>query len=256
MIKKILQKFRMYSYFKSYADKQKAIKDFLKWDEEDERRLQFYKQFIKAEDVVFDVGANLGNRTKIFLKLNAKVIAFEPQEKCIQFLEKMCHGNDNFILEKKALGGTEGETEMLISNAHMISSLSPQWIDAVKKSGRFSEYQWKNKQHVEITTLDKAIEKNGQPVFIKIDVEGFESEVLSGLSIAVPCLSIEFTPEYMQNTYQCIDYLETLATYEFQYSLEESMTFALSQWVSSEDIKEKLSKLDKKWFGDVYCRRK
>ena len=40
--------------------------------------VRFYAGIIKKGDLVFDVGANYGNRAKVFHKIGAKVIAFEP----------------------------------------------------------------------------------------------------------------------------------------------------------------------------------
>lgn len=53
------------------------------WSKSDNELLNFYSKFIKADDLVFDIGANIGTRVKIFLKLGANVVAFEPQPDCI-----------------------------------------------------------------------------------------------------------------------------------------------------------------------------
>lgn len=45
--------------------------------------MRFYEQFIRPNDICFDIGANMGNRTEVFLKLGAKVIAVEPQSECV-----------------------------------------------------------------------------------------------------------------------------------------------------------------------------
>ena len=121
--------------------------------------------------MVFDVGANMGNRTKLFLQLGARVIAFEPQKACSDYLKSVYNKDDKFTLIEMALGDNEGDEEMLISNAHTISTLSAHWVKATKESGRFSQYEWKNRQLVHITTLDNVIKKFGVPSFIKIDVD-------------------------------------------------------------------------------------
>ena len=36
------------------------------WSDRDERLKLFYSEFIKPGDLVFDVGANMGNRSKLF----------------------------------------------------------------------------------------------------------------------------------------------------------------------------------------------
>ena len=79
------------------------------------------------------------------------------------------YGRDrNLTIIQKVLGSSEGEAELMISNASTISSLSQEWINAVKGSGRFSDYEWEENQVVKMTTLNKLIEQYGTPSFIKI----------------------------------------------------------------------------------------
>ncbi len=72
------------------------IRKFLKQRE----MLRFYKKFVNKDDLCFDIGANSGERTNILLKLGAKVVAVEPQQKCFNILESKFAGNDNVNLLK------------------------------------------------------------------------------------------------------------------------------------------------------------
>ena len=150
---------------------------------------------------MFDVGANVGNRTKILRKLGARVVAVEPQEACRAILK--AHFTEGVEIVEEALGEAEGETTMYVSNADTISSLSPEWIETVKRSGRFAQYSWNERRTVKLTTLDHLIARYGLPRFMKIDVEGYELEVLKGLTQPVEALSIEFTPERAATTFAC-----------------------------------------------------
>ena len=242
-------------YIRPHLTRRYLLRQFNAWSVSDERRYLFYRQFISNGDIVFDVGANVGNRTKVFLKLHAQVIGFEPQHMCAEFLTVALKNNENFTLVKKALGSEVGEAEMLISDTHTISSMSPKWVESVTRSGRFGSEQWKQRQPVEMTTLDRCIKEYGHPTFMKIDVEGYEYEVLSGLTKSIDVISIEFTPEYMENTYKCIDHLCSLSDeVEFQISLGESMEWHLPTWVSRAQIRDVLLKLDARKFGDIYIR--
>ncbi len=40
---------------------------------------EFYSQFIRPGDLVFDIGANRGDRTEVFVQMGARVVAAEPQ---------------------------------------------------------------------------------------------------------------------------------------------------------------------------------
>ncbi|BAZ29619.1 methyltransferase FkbM family protein [Cylindrospermum sp. NIES-4074] len=246
-MRQLLKRTFLYNLFQQFH--------FWKWTEDDERRLKFYQQFVKPGDLVFDVGANVGNRTKVFLKLQAKVVAFEPQKICADFLEQILKKNPNFTLVKKALGGKEGEGKMLLGEISGLSTLSEEWLQMATESNRFGEHKWKETQSVQITTLDKAIFEFGVPSFIKIDVENFELEVLLGLSQSVACISIEFHAETIQNTIKCIDYVEKLSPKALFQISKEAMIFELQSWVSAEEIKQILFDLvnqEKFAWGDIY----
>ncbi|MFC1827756.1 FkbM family methyltransferase [Thermodesulfobacteriota bacterium] len=227
--------------YRNFIDS-RNIKKFQKLNEDEKLCIKFYQQFIKPGDLVFDVGANMGNRSKLFLALNAQVVAFEPQKICSDFLKSVLKNNVNFTLIEAALGDKEGEAEMLISKAHTVSTLSKHWVETTKKSGRFGQCEWNEKQHVHITTLDIMIQELGVPSFIKIDVEGYEFEVLSGLTHPIQFISIEFAAENIENTYKCIEYVSSLSDVSFQYSAGESLDFYLPEWVSETEIKTFLAK--------------
>jgi FkbM family methyltransferase len=244
------------SPFYGFLKKLWAVNRAKQWTIEDQRMLVFYSQFIKPGDLCFDVGANDGNRTKIFLKLGAKVVTIEPQEECVKSLRAIYSRNPQVVIIPEALGAKDGDIDLMIGNASVISSISEEWINAVKASNRFPGYSWEQKQTVQMTTLDRVIREHGIPSFIKIDVEGYEFEVLKGLSQPVNALSIEFVPEVIDTTIKCIDHLNSLGILLLNYSLEETMQFALDHWVTSEELFAILSSLqvDNNLWGDVYVK--
>lgn len=182
------------------------------------------------------------------------MIAVEPQTYCYEILSSFFRRDDNVTLIKAALDAEEGESEIFISNAHTLSSMSPKWIEAVKESGRFSKRNWERKENVRVTTLDRMIDLYGNPDFIKIDVEGLEDRVISGLSKLARLLSLEFTPEYLTPTLSSLDHLNSLGPVEFNYSIGELMVLSLEKWENINYIKEQLRSVNRTLFGDVYVR--
>jgi hypothetical protein len=80
------------------------------------------------------------------------------------------------------------------------------------KDTRFKGEEWNETEQVVIDTLDNLIAKYGLPKFIKIDVEGFELDVLKGLTNPVPIISFEYaTPEHTVRLFECIEMIEKLS---------------------------------------------
>jgi len=219
--------------------------------------MKLYGQFVKEGDLVFDVGANIGLRTKVFLNLGANVVAVEPQKECtriLRILKLLRPGRLEIV--PKALGAVQGTTHLHVCNASRLSSMSPDWIRSVKESGRFSSYSWGRARTILVTTLDKLIEQYEVPSFIKIDVEGYELEVLKGLTRLVPALSFEFTPEFIESAIRCIRYLQSLGEIEMNYSLGEKARLEIKEWLAPDQMIHVLKshENDSKLFGDVYVR--
>lgn len=224
------------------------------WGSQDEARAEFYRQFVDYKTVVFDVGANAGNRTKVFSRLGASVIAFEPQPYCVGVLRKAFRNDPNVTIVASGVG--PGEFALLrIADAHTLSSMSDSFIQETTRSGRFDQNRWEEAVSVPMISMDAAIERFGRPVFTKIDVEGFEPQVIKSLSTPVTALSIEFAPELIGNALACIKHLGSLATYEFQLSLGESMRFDLPKWSGPAEIEKVLRNVPPDQFGDIYARR-
>lgn len=175
-----------------------------------QKHIAFYRSFIGPNDVVFDVGANVGWRTLAFWRLGRRVVAVEPQPSCADALARLFSGDRRVIVCPCALGAASGEAELHLCDESVLASLSSEHIRTVSESGRFAGKEWKRSIRVPVRTLDELIEGYGEPAFIKIDVEGFESEVIQGLSRPIAALSIEYTPEEHHRAVECLSLLDDL----------------------------------------------
>jgi len=219
-------------------------------------RKKFYSQFIQPGDLCFDVGANIGNRTVIFLELGAKVVAVEPQKECYEKLTKR-FGN-KIELVKKGLGEKENVEKLYVSELSAISSFSKEHVDVMKED-RFKGTSWNHTVDIEMTTMDSLVDQYGVPVFCKIDVEGYEYDVLKGLTKPLKTLSLEYiVPENLQVLINCINHLKELGEIECNYSFAEKMDMSLSTWLSGSEMVKYIQTQEfiKTSWGDIYIRFK
>ena len=217
------------------------------------KRKVFYQKFVNKNDLCFDVGANIGNRITPLLKIGATILAVEPQENCYKYLKHKF--GDRITIITKGLCEKECIRKFHISNANTISSFSDEWINSVKNN-RFKEYHWNKSIDVEMTTLDKLIDEYGIPSFIKIDVEGYELEVLKGLSRPIKMISFEYTlPEQINKLTECINIIENNnPNVLYNFSIGESMDWALTRWVPIIEFLDLIGTTDfiKTGLGDIY----
>ncbi len=217
------------------------------------KQKKLYEQFIKKDSLVFDVGANVGNRTALFLELGAKVVMVEPQKDCYQALEKRF---PNLPLIKKGLGEKESTEKLYVSDVSLISSFSKNHVDMMQED-RFKGANWDKTIDIEMTTLDNLIAQYGLPDFCKIDVEGYEYDVLKGLSQKVGSMSLEYiVPENKEVVLKCIQHLNKLGKIECNLSHGETMEFHLPTWKNGEEMEQYVQSQDfiDTSYGDIYVR--
>ena len=218
------------------------------------RLKNFYSQFILPGDLAFDIGAHLGNRSEVFLDLGAKVVAVEPQPICVSFLSKKFKNEDKFILLPLLLGNVEGEIDFYInSSSPTISTARDKYWQENINGYSATKPKWDTTIRVLSVTLDSLIRKHGAPAFCKIDTEGFEYEVLSGLTQPIKTISIEYLAFDRVRILKCLDKIESLGKYEVNFSPGESQKWLWHEWKALNQVKEilYLDKLDNR-FGDFY----
>jgi FkbM family methyltransferase len=220
------------------------------------RRL--YRPFVGPGDLVFDVGAHLGDRTAAFSSLGASVVALEPQPKLLLWLRRLVGRRPGVTIRPEAVGRTPGAAQLAVSEATpTLSTLSNEWKDRIPlDNATFQHVRWERSIEVAVTTLDLLIARHGEPRFCKIDVEGHEAEVLAGLTRPLEALSVEFVAGSLDVALACVDRLERLSAYRYNVVPGERRDFVLPEWTGADEIMS--------WFrdgadgvssGDLYARR-
>ncbi|HVY63876.1 MAG TPA: FkbM family methyltransferase [Gammaproteobacteria bacterium] len=222
------------------------------------RRLRrFYSQFVTRGSLCIDVGAHAGNRVRCWRQLGAQVVAVEPQPDFVRIL-RWLYGRDRHVaIVPVALGRAPGHADLLISErTPTVTTLSREWVEGVSRDPRFAGVEWDVSHRVELRTLDELIARFGEPAFVKIDVEGFEAEVLAGLSTPVRALSFEYLPAARDVALACIDRLAELGRYRYNWSPGESHALDEPRWRSAASMRAWLASLPPgSPSGDVYAVR-
>lgn len=213
--------------------------------------MDFYAQFVRPGDLVYDIGANLGDYAEVFSALGARVVAIEPQPYCCMRLQQRFRLARRITVEQVAVAAAPGSIEMHTpADGSVVATASQKWM----YEGRFSNVDWGRHFTVKAVTLDDLISRHGQPRFVKIDIEGFESQALAGLMVAVESLSFEFAREFIADTAECIASLERLGAYRFNFAAEEDKRFRFDDWMTGAHVLERLREMASDAWGDVYAR--
>jgi FkbM family methyltransferase len=207
---------------------------------------QLLSQFVGPGDLAFDVGANIGDRTEILCRLGARVVAFEPQPACI--LEIRARVPDSSLtLVPSAIGADKGTADLFLAKHSGLASLRSGWQQS-ESIGKIS---------VPVTTLDNEIAKFGVPRFCKIDVEGFEAEVLEGLSTPIKALSFEYhCDEFgVAKISRCVELLSSLGRYEFNLVGSEESEWLSPKWLKAVELAAAFPACARPHgFGDIFAR--
>ena len=210
--------------------------------EQSKQELAFFRKTLvgfRKNDLIFDIGANRGVKAGIFLKLGARVIAVDPDvsnQKTLaeRFLAYRLRKKPVVVVGKAVSDRNGHETFWVSEPGFEMNTLNAKWAETLEKDpARFGRtFEFREKRQVETITLEQLISTYGLPFYIKIDVEGYEPNVLKGLQTAVPYVSFEVNlPDFKSEGEQCIVRLrEIAANGVFNCAIGDRLMF--SDWMS------------------------
>lgn len=128
--------------------------------------LSAVRDAIGRDSLVFDIGANIGYTTRLFSRM-ARVVAVEPDPDNFSCLVAELAQEPGVELVPQAVGRTSGFVGLEVP---MVAGVKQHALARVGGSGS-----------IPMCTVDELAARFGTPDFVKIDVEGFEGEVLIGM---------------------------------------------------------------------------
>ncbi len=222
---------------------------------------QFYGRLIREAGggMIFDVGASFGEKAAIFVKFADTVVAIEPSpEACLKLRERF-RDNAKVTVVQAGVGAIEGNAQFHQFHAgDCYNTFSKKWTETLAVPDPYGRPLRSVESVVEVpmVTLSYLFEKYGPPNYLKIDVEGYEIEVLKGLQQPLPLVSFESNlPVFLEETLDGITRLDRLhpkATFNFS-ALEPPTAFISDRWISAEEMRAHVRN-GKFPFMEIFCR--
>ncbi len=141
-------------------------------------------------DTVLDVGANEGHYARFLREVGfrGRILSFEPGAAAYERLQRSAKGDALWtVASRAALGNREGEVRLNVSSNDGLSSSVLPMLESHRRAAPSAIYV--ESEVVPVTRLDRAtggLLSGTERIFLKVDVQGFEMEVLEGATGLLP----------------------------------------------------------------------
>jgi len=149
------------------------------------RRMRLMSHY--GVEMVFDVGAAIGQygQTLRDLGYRGKIVSFEPIKSSFEILQRTAERDPLWSVEQVALGNKDGEVEINVAKNSDSSSIL-EMLPFHSKAAPNSTFIGRERVPIcKVDTLAGKYYPQGERLYLKMDVQGFEREVLEGASISL-----------------------------------------------------------------------
>ena len=217
----------------------------------------FIKKIVPKNSLIFDIGANQGYKTEYFLHLNPKkILSIEPDKTCVRILKNRFFFNNNVKILDCAISDIIGVEKFYVHDKLSgYNTMSSKWFESLTNQNinRWNRnFDFKDEILVKTLTLDHIIDEYFIPDFIKVDVEGYEYNVIKGLSKRIKTINFEANlPEFLDETKKIIRHLENIyENYKFNICVDYKLFFDNS--ISAKEMIIYLENTNERYF-DIYA---
>jgi FkbM family methyltransferase len=141
-------------------------------NKQDAFEIDLLKKHLHKNEVVLDIGANIGFYAKILSQIvgpNGKVHCFEPDKTNYNHLQNYCKGIGNISLVNKAVGPKNEILKIYTSKN----------LNVDHRTYKPEEYD--EEIEIEAVSIDEYLGTNNKINFIKMDIQGFEMQAVKGM---------------------------------------------------------------------------
>ena len=223
----------------------------------EDKEADFLRLMVPERSLIFDIGANKGDYTNYYLRLGAHVISVEPDQENVAVLKSRFFWNKRVCIVNKAISDKKGEDQIFIlKSGSGLNTMSRKWVESLQDPSInrwHKEHVFENSYTIQTTTLSDLISVYGKPFFIKVDVEGYEYNVIKTLNEKIQLLNLEANlPEFLEETILSIQHLIGVWS-DYEFNICNNCKFVFEVWKNGQDFCDLIRSTEGRYL-DIWVR--